>query len=779
MVQGTATALTWSSAQAISCTASQDPVGEWAGTQPTSGTLSLSPPATTVYTLTCTGASGTTPVAKTATVTVTAPPAPAPTPPTPPTPPAPTITLAAGAAGVVTGGTTTLTWSSTNATACSATGGWTGVQPTSGTATTPAATATQTYGLTCTGPGGTGTASVQVSLTNAASFAVTPRSSALTLTQSQQFGAAVPGGGAAAWSVDGVSGGSAALGTISSSGVYLPPAVPGTHTILATSIADPTQGGSATVAVTDLDGVYTFHNDTARTGQNLHEYALTPASLTSGGFGKRWSCAVDGDVFAQPLYVANLSIGGGVHNVLFIVTQNNSVYAFDADDSTCKSYWTFSAMPAGAHPVSYTDLGGCNDIATIGITGSPVIDPATKTMYFVTKTKETAGYFQRLHALNLATGVETHAPTDITATVPGTGSGGTTVTFSPKWQNQRPGLSFYQGAVFIGWSAHCDAQTWWGWLMKYDGASLAQQGILNIAPNGAAGGIWMSGGAPAVDSSGHLFLSTGNGSFSDRGNVLPASQPNNNFSMSFLNISPATLAVQDFYTPSQEAIWSGADADISSGGVLVLPDGVGGTAHPNLLVGADKQSHLWLLDRSALGQFNAGGDTNAVQYLTLPGATVCDGNCVLSSPAYYNQTLYIAPAMNPLMAIKLSQGVFNQMSGTALTASVSADTYGYPGATPVISAAPSGGGIVWALDNSNYANRTDTGLSPGGPAILHAYDASDLSINLYSSTLTADRTGGAVKFTVPVVANGHVYVAGTADPGNHNPAQVTVYGLAP
>jgi hypothetical protein len=242
--------------------------------------------------------------------------------------------------------------------------------------------------------------------------------------------------------------------------------------------------------------------------------------------------------------------------------------------------------------------------------------------------------------------------------------------------------------------------------------------------------------------------------------------------MSFLNFNPATLTVQDFYTPSMEALWNSHDEDIASAGVTVLPDGMGPSGHPNLLVGADKQSHIWLIDRSSMSGFISTGD-NTVQFLTLPGAPNCAGNCMLSTPAYYNGTVYVAPAASPLMALPLTGGLFGATAqDIAQPSTLSAETYQYPGTTPAISASPSGNAIVWAMDNSNYANQGNTGTSPAGPALLRAYDAGNLTHTLFTSTtLPGDTNGNAVKYTVPVVANGHVYVGGGG--------QLTVYGLAP
>jgi PQQ-like domain len=631
---------------------------------------------------------------------------------------------------------------------------------------TGALNATTTYSLTCTGSGGSATAAATVSITNTSAFATTPRVATLTLSQSQQFTAAVTGGGAATWSVDGIVGGNATVGSISSGGLYVPPSTPGTHTVLATSVADPTKSGTAVAAVTDLAGNFTFHNDLARTGQNLQEYALTTSTVSGGTFGKRWACPVDGDIYGQPLYVANLSIGGGTHNVVFVVTQNDSIYAIDADSSSCATYWQKSLLGAGVTPISYLDLGGCNDSTQFGITGTPVIDPTTLTMYFVAQTKESGSFFQRLHALNIQTGAEqAGSPAIIPTTIPGS-----SITFSALWQSQRPGLALFGGGVFIAWASHCDILPYWGLVMRYNASTLSQTAVFNVAPHGTKGGIWMSAGAPAVDTGGHMFLSTGNGTFD--GSAAPGTTNTTDYSMSFLNFNPATLTVQDFYTPSMEALWNSHDEDIASAGVTVLPDGMGPSGHANLLVGADKQSHIWLIDRSSMSGFSSTGD-DTVQFLTLPGAPNCAGNCMLSTPAYYNGTVYVAPAANPLMALPLTGGLFGATAQNIAQAStMSAETYGYPGTTPAISASPSGNAIVWVLDNSNYANQGDTGTSPAGPALLRAYDAGNLTHRLFSSTtLAADTNGNAVKYTLPVVANGHVYVGGGG--------QLTVYGLAP
>jgi hypothetical protein len=610
--------------------------------------------------------------------------------------------------------------------------------------------------------------------TESSTLTITPRNAAVTLMQTQQFTTNAPRGTTLNWSVDGVAGGNSSVGTISSGGLYTPPASAGTHSVSTVSSTNISVTGSAVVAVTDLAGITTYHNDVARTGENLQEYALTPTTVSSGNFGLRWSCPLDGTPYAQPLYVANLSIRGGTHNVLFVVTMNDSIYAFDADNLGCVIYWQVSFINPGAGITTQSSAGvGCNDVLTgYGITGTPVIDPVAQTIYLVAATTENSTNVQRLHALNLATGAErANSPAVIQATLPGTGDGGTTVTFNPLNQNQRLGLALTSGGVVIGWGSHCDTWAWHGWIMLYNATSLTQTAAFNVTPNGTDGGIWMSGGAPALDSSGNMFLSTGNGEFDGTNYIAGPPAPNNDYGETFLNLSPTTLAVQDFYTPSQNASWTSNDLDLSSGGITVLPDGSGPTAHPNVLVGADKQAHLWMIDRNNMSGFSPTAD-NTVQYLTLPNATTCntDGQCVYATPAYWNGTVYIAVEYGPLMALQLSSGLVPSSGQVALAASQSAETYGYPSPTPMISASPSGGAIAWVLDNN--ANGTDNGSSAMGPAILRAYDATNLATTLYSSAiLSADTGGNAAKFTVPVVANGHVYVAGAG--------ALTVYGMAP
>ncbi len=350
--------------------------------------------------------------------------------------------------------------------------------------------------------------------------------------------------------------------------------------------------------------------------------------------------------------------------------------------------------------------------------------------------------------------------------------------FNPLYQMQRPGLVLTQGGIIIGFGSRCDNYLWpWhGWVMRYNETTLAQTAVFNTTPSAlsgtpAEGGVWMTGAAPALDSEDNMFMATGNGAFTDTADKLPVLAPNNDFGESLINLNPTTLQVQDFYTPSMNATWSLYDLDISSAGMIVLPDGDGPPSHPNVVLGGDKQGHFWMMDRNAMSGFSSTSD-HTVQYLLMPpsGTKYQD----FATAAYYQGTVYQSVNGSNLMAFQLTNGLIPTSGVTlpqsAVPSSRSAESYNYPNPTPSISASPSGGGIVWVLDNN--ASGTDNGAGGMGPAILRAYNASNLGTTLYSSNkLSADTCGNATKYTLPLVANGHVYVAGAGT--------LTVYGLTP
>lgn len=638
-------------------------------------------------------------------------------------------------------------------------------------------------------------------------LSVSPRLAAVAISQSAQFHVDVRSRDALSWEVDGISGGSAAVGTITRGGLYTAPSNGGVHVI---AVRRGEELARATVAVTDLNGVFTGRYDRQRSGQNRREYALSPDTVTPSTFGKLFSCAVDGAIYAQPLYVANLEIAGGMHNVVFVATQHNSVYAFDADRRPCHVYWqrrfvdrTYMRLPREVTPVPPARTGNTWDITgEIGITGTPVIDPTSKTLYVVTKTREKSllkravafvrkevdgsQYRQRLHALDLATGNEKfNGPAEISGAlaVPGDGepedmlcpSPKGQVAFCPINQHQRPGLLLMDGRVYVAWASHGDVRPHYhGWVIGYNASNLAEQPTLfNTSPNGAGAGIWHMAG----DDDGHIYIITGNGPFDSK-------TPRTNFGNSFVKLSTVggKLAVADFFTPFNQEQLNPLDLDLGSGGPLVLPDSVGSEAHPHLLIGGDKSGQLYLVDRDAMGGYCEGcpSNSNIVQQVALEGI---DEPCVVcgifATPAVWEGRLYVQAVRDYLKSYSIS-GARVSLKPT----SISRERFGYPGASPVVSSLGATNGIVWVIDS--FMHGTPTGgywqngkpspwpASKSGPAVLHAYNALDLTQELWNSAMAdnnRDHAGHAVKFTVPTVANGKVYV-GTQ-------TELTVYGLLP
>jgi len=564
---------------------------------------------------------------------------------------------------------------------------------------------------------------------------------------------------------------SAAIATVTSAGVATG-VIPGTVTITA---ASGSISGTATLSV--IPAVLTYHYDNARAGTNTYETTLTTSNVNSTTFGKKFFLPVDGAVYAQPLYVPNVAISGkGTHNVLYVATANDSLYAFDADSNTGNNstpLWQVSVIDAahgaasGARVVSSSDVA-CGDITPIyGITSTPVIDLAAGTIYLVANSIENGNNIYRLHALDIASGAEkSGSPVVITASVTGTGDGsiGGKVTFYPPSQLNRAALLLISGNVYIGFGSHCDGNPFHGWLFSYKGASLAQNGVFMTTPNGGLGGIWMTGSGVAADANGNLYLATGNGTF-DSTNV-PATELGD----SIIKLNASNLALLDYFTPYNQLNMANGDADLGSGGVLLL--GNQGGSYPNLLLQSGKTGSLYLINRDQMTTGNSHycsiscGNTDPEIVQEVQNAT----NGMYSSLAYWNNNVYLWGAGEPtrvdyLKAYSLTNGVLS----TAPT-SKSANTIGFPGATPVVSSNGTTNGIVWAIDSSN--NGTDGSIL--NAAVLHAYDATNLSHELYNSTQAAgnrDQAGDAVKFTVPVVINGKVYV-GTS-------SEVDVYGPLP
>ena len=530
---------------------------------------------------------------------------------------------------------------------------------------------------------------------------------------------------------------------------------------------------AATTFITEAQTpVLTQHNDIGRTGQNINETILATSNVNSTQFGKLFALKVDGQVYAQPLYVPQVTINGATHNVLIVATEADSVYAFDADSNTGANatfLWHASVIDtahgaaSGATPVPYNTVG-CTDMQPqSGITATPVIDTSTGTIYTEAKSLENGNTVHRLHALDITTGNEkSFGPVVISALpngVPGTGDGssGGVLQFDNLTQNTRPGLLLSNGTIFIGYASHCDNGPYHGWLFAYSESSLARLAYFNTTPYGGLGGFWSSGAGLAADSSGNMFLVTGNGSYD-------TSNPAIDYGDSILKMSYAggAFTVEDYFTPYNQSSLSGGDTDLGSGGVLLLPDQPGN--YPHELVEAGKQGTIYLVSRDTLTTsplHYCNGCSSDPEIVQESSAGKIGG--MWSMPAYWNNTVYFAGSGGPLTAIPLSNGTLNYSSITT-----SSPTFGFPGATPSISSNGTSNGIVWLIDSSQYG-------SPGpgpGPAVLHAFNAANVSSELYNSTQAGagrDTAGNAVKFAVPTVTNGKVYVGATQE--------VDVYGL--
>jgi putative pyrroloquinoline-quinone-binding quinoprotein len=497
--------------------------------------------------------------------------------------------------------------------------------------------------------------------------------------------------------------------------------------------------------------VLTFKNDVGRTGQNLTESVLTASNVNSTTFGLLRNLSVDGKVDAQPLYLSQLTIGGAVHNALFVATEGDSVYAFDSD--TGATLWHVNLLLPGE---SLSDNRGCVQVEpNIGITSTPVIDRTagpSGALYVVAMSKDpSSAYHQRLHALDVTTGAELfHGPVEITATYPAT-AGGTSSSFQPGQYVERAALLLSKGIVYTSWTSHCDIPPYSGWIMGYNQTTLAQTSVLNIGPNSSRGpAIWMAGSGPAADSAGNIYLLSANGAFETAldSNGFPSGQ---DFGNSFLKLSAGatTLAVADYFAMWNEVSESAADQDLGAGGEMLLPDLTDSTKTVrHLVVGAGKDGTIYVVDRDSMGKFNASSN-NIWQQLTaaLPGG-------VFSSPAYFNGTVYYADINGSLKAFPVT----NAKLGTASPAQ-SAMQFPYPGSSPAVSANGTANGIVWAHENND-------------PAVLHAYDATNLARELYNSSQAPnnrDHFGAGNKFVTPAVADGKVFV------GTQN--SVAVFGL--
>ena len=499
--------------------------------------------------------------------------------------------------------------------------------------------------------------------------------------------------------------------------------------------------------------VVTYHYDNLRTGQNLNETTLTTANVNSTKFGKLGAFSVDGLVDAQPLYLSAVPMSGGSKNVLYVVTEHASVYAFNADSVGSTPLWKVSLLGSGE---TTSDDRGCSQVTPeIGITSTPVIDLTRGphgAIYVVAMSKNGGTYFQRLHALDVTTGAELFSgPTTIQATYPGTGdnSSGGNVVFDPAQYKERAGLLEINGAIYTTWASHCDDNPYTSWVMSFSASTLAQLSVLDLVPNGSEGGIWMAGAAPAADASGNIYFMVGNGDF---GTTLNASNfpANGNCGQCYVKLSSAApIKLLDYFTPFNTVSESNSDTDFGSGGPLLLPDltdSGGNTRH--LAVGSGKDAIIYVVDRDNMGKFNS-AQNNIYQEI--------DGQIggVWSKPSYFNNTVYYGAVGDNLKAFPISAAKL-----ATNPSSQSSTLFSYPGTTPSISANGTGNGIVWAVENSSNG-------------VLHAYDATNLTNELYNSSQAANNRDVFAdnKYVTPMVANGKVYVG--------TPNSVVVFGLLP
>ena len=473
-------------------------------------------------------------------------------------------------------------------------------------------------------------------------------------------------------------------------------------------------------------GVLTWHNDNARTGQNQQETALTPANVNSKHFGKLFSYPIKGQPYAQPLYVPGVNIAGkGMHNVVYVVTEHDQVYAFDADGMTSQPLWKDSFIdPAHGITTVSTQNSPCPSLKPeVGITSTPVIDSTTGTLYVAAETDEKGTVVQRLHALDIATGGEKfNGPVVIQASFKG-------ITFDPR-SIQRAALLLENGNVYLAYAYLCDPHPYHGWVLAYDAQNLQQQtAVFSTTPNGDKGGIWQSGGGLASDDKA-VYLMDGDGTFD-------AHAGGADYGMSMMRMTTGSLTVADYFTPFDWRERSSKDLDLGSGGVLLLPTQSG--PHPDEIIGADKSGDIFLVDRQHMGKFHAKRNDVVQQ---LQGAT----SGYRSSPAYWQESIYYAGVKDLLSRYSITNGLLSSKP-----VSKSKNTFPSPGCTPSVSSNGASDGIVWVLE-------TFTG---GGSAVLRAYDAIDLSKELYDSNQagTRDKPGQGVKFSLPTIANGKVYIA--------------------
>jgi len=504
-------------------------------------------------------------------------------------------------------------------------------------------------------------------------------------------------------------------------------------------------------------GVLTYHNDNNRSGYNPDESTLTFKNVNSTKFGKLFVVSTDGLVDAEPLYAPNLTVAGGTHNVLFVASEHGTVYGFDADSGA--TLWHVTTVKSGE---TTSDNRGCGQVTPeIGVTSTPVIDLAEGphgTIYLVAMSKDSSGnYHQRLHALDITTGAEQFGgPVDVAAQYPGTGANSQNgnVIFDPKQYKERAALLLVNHVVYTTWASHCDDEPYTGWVMGYNEATLAQQYVLNVTPNGSEGAIWAAGAGPAADQSGNIYFLDANGTFDTTLNAegFPDNGDYGNAIVK-LSVKAKKLIVSDYFNMYNTVSESNADEDLGSGGAMVVPNfkDASGALHL-LVVGAGKDRNIYLANRSNMGKFNANNNSQLYQEVT--GAL---NGSVFSAPAYEGKRIYYGAVGDNIKAFAF--GSNGQLVSTPQ--STTSEKFGFPGTTPSISGGTAADLILWATENTS-------------PAVLHAYEAANLAEELYNSNQAAngrDQFGNGNKFVTPMIANGKVYVGTQTGVG--------VFGLLP
>ena len=723
---GQQTTLSWNAANETGVTIDNN-----VGTFPAVGSIVVTPTMTTTYNATATGAAGSMTAQTRVVVSSTG-----------------IESFTASPAEIGPGATATLSWNVTGANSVSIDNGIGAVATSGNVNVTP--NATTTYTLTATGPNGTQTATATVTLTTAVTinFAAAPNN----ISQGQSATLSWRSTNATTVTIDNGVGAQPPNGSINV-------APPGTTTYNATATgASGTAQAAATVNVTSitgggsLNGVLRYKGDLQGTGANLGETQLTPANVNSNNFGRLMKRGLDGVIFAEPLYVAGLNIAGGTHNVVYLATEHDKVYALDAD--TLAQLWVtdFTNAAAGITYVANSNNGkGRTGIGpSVGITGTPVIDPSTNTMYVSAMTDENGVIKHHLHAIDITTGAEKFGgPTEIKGSWKGTGignDGNGNIPFDPEPQNQRSGLQLVNGVVYVPFASYSDVEPYHGWLFAIDAHTMQILAYLNVTPSTEGGGMWMGGAAPVADADGSIYVQTADGEF-----TMNAGGADIGDSTLRIKLNGSSLDIVDWFSPFNQDCLNRGDLDYGASQMIILPDQAGPYAH--LAVTGSKEGRIYLLNRDNLGHFNAGGNNSQIPQDILINPAPCGQTSndttyrMYGSGTYWNGHVYLGSVYSGVRSFNLANGKLTQIDMTKTIMQGSGQQG--RGVIPVISANGATNGILWFVEYGLDHN-----------IILHAYNASDLSNEIYNTNQNSSRDalGFGGVFVVPTVYNGKVYV---------------------